>query len=58
MINMKIVKENYKRELEAVEMIIDKGEGNDDIVNTRMGIIKSLQDIDKSQAMELAQKAK
>nr|GEW50769.1 RNA-directed DNA polymerase, eukaryota [Tanacetum cinerariifolium] len=58
MINMKIVKENYKRELEAVEMIIDKSEGNDDIVNTRMGIIKSLQDIDKHQAMELAQKAK
>nr|GEW48179.1 RNA-directed DNA polymerase, eukaryota [Tanacetum cinerariifolium] len=53
-----IVKENYKRELEAVEMIIDKGEGNDDIVNTRMGISKSLQDIDKRQAMELAQKAK
>nr|GEY45122.1 RNA-directed DNA polymerase, eukaryota [Tanacetum cinerariifolium] len=58
MSNMKIVKENYKRGLEAVEMIIDKDEGNDDIVNTRMGIIKSLQDVDKHQAMELAQKAK
>nr|GFB54113.1 RNA-directed DNA polymerase, eukaryota [Tanacetum cinerariifolium] len=38
--------------------IIDKGEGNDDIINKRMAVIKSIQELDKLQSMEAAQKAK
>nr|GEZ62046.1 RNA-directed DNA polymerase, eukaryota [Tanacetum cinerariifolium] len=38
--------------------IIDKGEGNDDIINKRMAVIKSIRELDKLQSMEAAQKAK
>nr|GEY00038.1 RNA-directed DNA polymerase, eukaryota [Tanacetum cinerariifolium] len=39
-------------------LIIDKGEGNDDIINKRMAVVKSIQELDKLQSMEAAQKDK
>ncbi|GJR30323.1 RNA-directed DNA polymerase, eukaryota [Tanacetum coccineum] len=45
-------------ELKAVDDIIDKGEGSDGAVKKRMDILKSIQDIDKIQSLEMAQKAK
>nr|GEW61773.1 RNA-directed DNA polymerase, eukaryota [Tanacetum cinerariifolium] len=45
------VKEKYKNELEALEAIIDKGDGNVKVVNKRMKI-------DKICSSEMAQKAK
>nr|GFB20479.1 RNA-directed DNA polymerase, eukaryota [Tanacetum cinerariifolium] len=37
----------FKAELENLDSIIDKGEGNDDIINKRMAIVKSIQELDK-----------
>ncbi|GKB87231.1 RNA-directed DNA polymerase, eukaryota [Tanacetum coccineum] len=45
-------------ELQAVDVIIDKGEGTDEVVKQRMDILKNLQDMDKIFSMELVQKAK
>nr|GFA76599.1 RNA-directed DNA polymerase, eukaryota, reverse transcriptase zinc-binding domain protein [Tanacetum cinerariifolium] len=45
-------------ELENLDSIIDKGEGNDDIINKRIAVVKSIQELDKLQSMEAAQKAK
>ncbi|GJV11623.1 RNA-directed DNA polymerase, eukaryota [Tanacetum coccineum] len=59
--NMKNIKNSkaiLKDELEAVDAIIDKGEGNAEVVNKRMDVLKSLQDMDKFQSLEIAQKAK
>nr|GEY03684.1 RNA-directed DNA polymerase, eukaryota [Tanacetum cinerariifolium] len=56
--NMKNVKAKHKRYLKALETTIDKGEGTDEVVNARMEVVKSLQNIDKLQALEMAQKAK
>ncbi|GJW57332.1 RNA-directed DNA polymerase, eukaryota [Tanacetum coccineum] len=56
--NMKNVKAKHKRDLEALETTIDKGEGTDEVVNARIEVVKSLQNIDKLQALEMAQKAK
>ncbi|GJR92125.1 putative RNA-directed DNA polymerase, eukaryota, reverse transcriptase zinc-binding domain protein, partial [Tanacetum coccineum] len=36
----------------------DKGEGNSDVLNKRMFVSKSLQELDKLESMEVAQKAK
>ncbi|GJZ83177.1 RNA-directed DNA polymerase, eukaryota, reverse transcriptase zinc-binding domain protein [Tanacetum coccineum] len=56
--NMKNVKAKYKEELEVLEAIIDKGDGYVEVVNKRIEAVKMLQDIDKLQALEMAQKAK
>nr|GEY62355.1 RNA-directed DNA polymerase, eukaryota, reverse transcriptase zinc-binding domain protein [Tanacetum cinerariifolium] len=37
----------FKAELENLDSIIDKGEGNDDIINKRMAVVKSIQELDK-----------
>ncbi|GKE66861.1 hypothetical protein Tco_1521022 [Tanacetum coccineum] len=58
MTNMKNVKAKHKRDLEDLDSIIDKDEGNDEVVNARMEVVKSLQTIDNLQAVEMAQKAK
>ncbi|GJW29957.1 RNA-directed DNA polymerase, eukaryota, reverse transcriptase zinc-binding domain protein [Tanacetum coccineum] len=55
--NTKNVKAKHK-DLEALEEIIDKGKGNAEVVNKRMEVVKTLQDIDKLQSLEMAQKAK
>nr|GEY42474.1 RNA-directed DNA polymerase, eukaryota, reverse transcriptase zinc-binding domain protein [Tanacetum cinerariifolium] len=48
----------YKDELEALEAIIDKGDGNVEVVNKRMEVVNTLQKIDKICSSEMAQKAK
>nr|GEY09368.1 RNA-directed DNA polymerase, eukaryota [Tanacetum cinerariifolium] len=48
----------FKAELENLDSIIDKGEGNDDIINKRMAVVKSIQELDKLQSMKAVQKAK
>ncbi|GJY04866.1 RNA-directed DNA polymerase, eukaryota [Tanacetum coccineum] len=58
MLNMKNVKAKHKEELEALEEIIDKGNGNEVVVNKRMEVVNTLQKIDKIHSFEMAQKAK
>ncbi|GJU03453.1 hypothetical protein Tco_1113791 [Tanacetum coccineum] len=48
----------FKEELAALDVIIDKGEGNAEVVKQRMDVIKSLQDMENLQSLETAQKAK
>nr|GEX73968.1 hydroxycinnamoyl-CoA quinate/shikimate transferase [Tanacetum cinerariifolium] len=48
----------YKDELKALEVIIDKGDGNVEVVNKRMEVVNTLQKIDKICSSEMAQKAK
>ncbi|GJY50621.1 hypothetical protein Tco_0441468 [Tanacetum coccineum] len=47
-----------KEELDALDVIIDKGEGNEDVVNKRNNVVNVLQDMEKLKSMEAAQKAK
>nr|GEZ00843.1 RNA-directed DNA polymerase, eukaryota [Tanacetum cinerariifolium] len=60
MLSAKNVKAKYKDELEALEAIIDKGDGdgNLEVVNKRMKVVNTLQKIDKICSSEMAQKAK
>nr|GEX42708.1 RNA-directed DNA polymerase, eukaryota [Tanacetum cinerariifolium] len=58
MLSAKNVKAKYKDELEALEVIIDKGDGNVEVVNKRMEVVNTLQKIDKICSSEMAQKAK
>nr|GEY72213.1 RNA-directed DNA polymerase, eukaryota [Tanacetum cinerariifolium] len=48
----------YKDELEALETIIDKGDGNVKVVNKTMEVVITLQKIDKICSSEMAQKEK
>ncbi|GJS46911.1 RNA-directed DNA polymerase, eukaryota [Tanacetum coccineum] len=52
--NKKILKE----QLAEIDSLLDKGEGNVETLNNRADIFNSLQDIDKLESIELAQKAK
>ncbi|GJU14907.1 RNA-directed DNA polymerase, eukaryota [Tanacetum coccineum] len=52
--NKKILKE----QLAEIDSLLDKGEGNIETLNNRADIFNSLQDIDKLESIELAQKAK
>ncbi|GKD49995.1 RNA-directed DNA polymerase, eukaryota [Tanacetum coccineum] len=54
----KNIKAKLKDDLKAVDDIIDNGEGNDEVVKLRMDVLKSIQDIDKIQSLDAAQKAK
>ncbi|GKC83167.1 RNA-directed DNA polymerase, eukaryota, partial [Tanacetum coccineum] len=56
--DMKSGKAKYKEDLEALDAAIDNGDGSVETVTKRMEVVKSLQDINKLQAMEMAQKAK
>nr|GEY89758.1 RNA-directed DNA polymerase, eukaryota, reverse transcriptase zinc-binding domain protein [Tanacetum cinerariifolium] len=58
MVSSKNRKAKLKDDSKAVDAIIDKGEGNDEVVKKRMGVFKSIQDIDKLHSLEMAQKAK
>ncbi|GJW09970.1 RNA-directed DNA polymerase, eukaryota [Tanacetum coccineum] len=58
MLNMKNVKAKHKEELKALEEIIDKGNGNEVVVNKRMEVVNTLQKIDKIHSFKMAQKAK
>ncbi|GJR43792.1 RNA-directed DNA polymerase, eukaryota [Tanacetum coccineum] len=54
----KNVKAQYKRDLEAVDLIIDSGQGIEEEISTRADIINNIQRCDKLDSMEMAQKAK
>nr|GEZ58307.1 RNA-directed DNA polymerase, eukaryota, reverse transcriptase zinc-binding domain protein [Tanacetum cinerariifolium] len=58
MLSAKNVKAKYKDELEALEAISDKGDGNVEVVNKRMEVVNTLQKIDKICSSKMAQKAK
>nr|GEW59018.1 cysteine-rich receptor-like protein kinase [Tanacetum cinerariifolium] len=47
-----------KKELEGVDSIIDIGQGNEEVINTRSGIIHQIQKCDSLDSMEMAQMAK
>nr|GEY24356.1 putative reverse transcriptase domain-containing protein [Tanacetum cinerariifolium] len=53
---------NYKKTLKAglaeIDLLLDKGKGNSDVLNKRMSVLKSLQELDKLESMEVAEKAK
>ncbi|GJZ64510.1 RNA-directed DNA polymerase, eukaryota, partial [Tanacetum coccineum] len=51
-------KKDLIKELAEIDLIIDKGEGNAEVLIKRMDVINSLHDIKKSESMEMAQKAK
>ncbi|GJW58178.1 RNA-directed DNA polymerase, eukaryota, reverse transcriptase zinc-binding domain protein [Tanacetum coccineum] len=48
----------YSDSVEALEAIINKGDGNVEVVNKIMEVVNSLQEIDKIHSSEMAQKAK
>ncbi|GKA80528.1 RNA-directed DNA polymerase, eukaryota, reverse transcriptase zinc-binding domain protein [Tanacetum coccineum] len=56
--NSKNSKSMLKVELSDLELIIDKGGGNDDIMDKRRAVIKSIQELEKLQLMEADQKVK
>ncbi|GJY32993.1 RNA-directed DNA polymerase, eukaryota, reverse transcriptase zinc-binding domain protein [Tanacetum coccineum] len=49
---------SLKSKLADIEGVIDKGDANPDVLNQRMYVVKSLQDLDKLESLEVAQKAK
>nr|GEY54659.1 RNA-directed DNA polymerase, eukaryota [Tanacetum cinerariifolium] len=51
-------KDKYKVDLEALDTIIDQGNGNEEIVKQRSKIVSKLLHIDKLNSVEMAQKAK
>nr|GFA08278.1 RNA-directed DNA polymerase, eukaryota [Tanacetum cinerariifolium] len=57
-LSTKNVKAKYKDELEALEAISDKGDGNVEVVNKRMEVVNTLQKIDKICSSKITQKEK
>ncbi|GJX93965.1 RNA-directed DNA polymerase, eukaryota [Tanacetum coccineum] len=51
-------KRTLKSDLNSINAKIDRGEGDDNDINRRLEIIRLIQDIDKVDSMEMAQKAK
>ncbi|GJU85566.1 hypothetical protein Tco_1293112 [Tanacetum coccineum] len=51
-------KKTLKEKLADIDLLLDKGEGNYDILNKKIAISKSLQDIEKLASLEVAQKVK
>ncbi|GJU31529.1 RNA-directed DNA polymerase, eukaryota [Tanacetum coccineum] len=51
-------KQDLKADLNKIDMMLDKGDGNSEILSKRMDVIKSLQELDKLDTMEMAQKTK
>ncbi|GJS36384.1 RNA-directed DNA polymerase, eukaryota, reverse transcriptase zinc-binding domain protein [Tanacetum coccineum] len=58
MVCRKNAKAQLKKELEVVDSIIDSGQGNEEVISTRLGIIHQIQKCDSLDSMEMAQKAK
>ncbi|GKD23921.1 hypothetical protein Tco_1225624 [Tanacetum coccineum] len=56
--NSNIQKKKLKADLVDIDLLLDKGEGDYDILNKRVFVSKSLQDIKKLETIEVAQKAK
>ncbi|GKD31214.1 hypothetical protein Tco_1241992 [Tanacetum coccineum] len=53
-----LVKTQYKKELEGIDEIIDRGKGDEEVIGRRVDIINKIHDIENIQSMEMAQKAK
>ncbi|GKE99014.1 hypothetical protein Tco_0022365, partial [Tanacetum coccineum] len=51
-------KQGLKYDLVKIDLLLDNGEGNSDILTNRMDVLKSLQDLDKLDSMEMAQKTR
>ncbi|GJW48712.1 RNA-directed DNA polymerase, eukaryota [Tanacetum coccineum] len=51
-------KAQIKRELEAIDLIIDKGQGNEDVIKSRADIMNQLHNCNKLDSMEATQKDK
>nr|GEV98589.1 uncharacterized mitochondrial protein AtMg00810-like [Tanacetum cinerariifolium] len=51
-------KNTFKTELTNLDSVLDRGEGIDTDVTIRSDVVRILQDIEKTEAMEVAQKAK
>ncbi|GJZ68953.1 RNA-directed DNA polymerase, eukaryota, reverse transcriptase zinc-binding domain protein [Tanacetum coccineum] len=47
-----------KTELADLDLIIDKGAGDEEVINKRTNVVRSLQELEKLQSLEAAQKAK
>ncbi|GJZ55372.1 RNA-directed DNA polymerase, eukaryota [Tanacetum coccineum] len=58
MLSVKNIKAKYKEGLEALEAIINRGDGNEEIVNKRTEVVNNIQKLDKIHSSEMAQKAK
>nr|GEW26082.1 RNA-directed DNA polymerase, eukaryota, reverse transcriptase zinc-binding domain protein [Tanacetum cinerariifolium] len=58
MLSVKNIKAQYKIDLEAVDSIIDNGNGTAEDVKKKVEIVNKLQGIDKLNSLEVAQKAK
>nr|GEW02061.1 RNA-directed DNA polymerase, eukaryota, reverse transcriptase zinc-binding domain protein [Tanacetum cinerariifolium] len=56
--NSYIQKKNLKEDLAEIDLLLDKGKRDYDILNKRVYVSKSLQDIGKLESMKVAQKAK
>ncbi|GJV42979.1 RNA-directed DNA polymerase, eukaryota [Tanacetum coccineum] len=56
--SLKTQKHVLKQELADLEMIINKGDASSDTLHKRVEVVKSIQEVDKSCAMEAFQKAK
>ncbi|GJU01107.1 hypothetical protein Tco_1111445 [Tanacetum coccineum] len=56
--SLKNIKKTLKVESVEIDLLLNKGEANSDVLNNRMSISKSLQELDKLESMEVAQKAK
>ncbi|GJT42222.1 RNA-directed DNA polymerase, eukaryota, reverse transcriptase zinc-binding domain protein [Tanacetum coccineum] len=59
---LKFLKEKIRlwnnTKLADLNVIIDKGDGDDDIVNKRTNVVRTLQDLEKLHSLEMAQKSK
>nr|GFA94370.1 RNA-directed DNA polymerase, eukaryota [Tanacetum cinerariifolium] len=51
-------KAQVKKDLEAIDLIIDKGQGNEDVIRSRMECMNKLLNSNKLDSLEAAQKAK
>ncbi|GJU10293.1 RNA-directed DNA polymerase, eukaryota [Tanacetum coccineum] len=51
-------KKTLKEKLADIDLLLDKGKGDSDVINQRAVIFKSLQDIEKLDSKEVAQKVK
>ncbi|GKE20707.1 RNA-directed DNA polymerase, eukaryota, partial [Tanacetum coccineum] len=47
-----------KADLAELDVVIDKGKGDKDVVNKRTNVVRSLRELEKLQSVEVAQKAK
>lgn len=53
-----LLKKGLKADLVEIDLVLDKGESNYDVIIKRTSVVKSLQEVDKLQSLEVAKKAK